>query len=249
MPINVARDIMDQLRSKGRVARGYLGISLGEITPEYQEAWSLKNDKGALVEEVKPGLPADQAGIQRGDVVIAVDGKEVQSRNEVVHLISSKKPGAVVKLTLLRNGKELTINAKLADRAQNLPQQYAEKEGEGGEGEEGAEPNERKLGIEVEDLSPQVYQQLHLPKDVTGVVVTDVSKVSSAYEKGIEEGDVITEVNRIPIKGLADFRREIRKAKEGGLVVFYVITPSSRTGGEPLARYVTVRVEKAGGEQ
>ena len=243
VPINIARNIMDQLRTKGKVSRGYLGISLGEITPDAQEAWGLKTDKGALVEEVKSGLPAETAGIKRGDVIVGVDGRSIDSRNEVVRLISSKEPGANVKLTVLRNGKEMTITARLADRAENL-RLYAEGGGEG-EGSEGAvEPNERKLGIEVDDLSPQVLQQLGLPRETTGVVVTDISKVSESYDKGIDDGDVIAEVNRVPVKSVAEFRKEIRKIKDGGLIVFYVISPPSRTGTEPVSRYVTVRIQK-----
>jgi serine protease Do len=241
VPINIARDIMDQLRSKGKVARGYLGISLGEISPDEQEAWGLKDDKGALVQEVKPGLPADQAGVKRGDVIVAVDGSHVEGRNEVVRLISSKEPGSSVKLTVLRNGKEVNLTAKLADRAANLPQ-YSGGGAEGEEGEGRVEPNEKKLGIEVDDLTPQVLDQLGLPKDTTGVYVRDISKVSEAYEKGIDEGTVIAEVNRVPIKSVAEYRREIRKVKEGGLVVFYALSPSGR--GEFVSRYVTVRLEK-----
>ncbi len=240
VPINIAKDIMGQLRTKGKVSRGYLGISLGEITPDDQEAWGLKTDKGALVQEVKPGLPADQAGVKRGDIIIAVDGRPVESQSDVVRLISAMEPGKSVRLTVLRGGKETTVNAKLADRAQNLPQ-YAG--GGEGEGEGSVEPNEKRLGIEVDDLSPQIYQQLRLPRDITGVLVTDVSKVSEAYEKGIDEGDLIQEVNRVPVQSVADFRREIRKVKGGGLVVFYVYSPSSRTGSEPLSRYITVRLE------
>ncbi len=242
VPINTARDIIQQLRTKGKVSRGYLGISLGEITPDTQEAWGLKNDKGALVQEVKPGLPAEQAGIKKGDIIVAVNGKPIAGQKEVVKMISSMEPGISVKLTLLRGGKEMTLSAKLADRSANLEAYRDHEEGDE-RGEPGVEPNEKKLGLVVDDLSPQALQQLGLPRDTTGVVVTDVSKIAEAYEKGIDEGDVIVEVNRVSIKSVADYRREIRKIKEGGLVVFYVLSPSNRTGGDPLSRYVTVRLQ------
>ncbi len=242
VPVNVAKEIMDQLKSKGRVARGYLGIELGEVTPDVVEAWNLPNDKGALVQAVKPGLPAEQAGIKRGDVIVGVDGKPVGSTSEVVRIISAKAPGATVKLTVLRGGKETTLNAKLADRADFIGQAGAGKGGEEG-GEEQEEPNERRLGLTVQDLSPQVMRQLDLPNDTKGVVVTEVSKVSEAYEKQISEGDIILEVNRTPIGNVADYRREIRKVKTGGLVVFYILSPSTRTGADPISRYVTLRVQ------
>src|SRR6266581_1824804 len=118
VPINVAKGIMEQLRTKGKVSRGYLGIELAEITPDLQEAFGLSTEKGALVNSVKPHLPAEEAGLKRGDVIVAVDGKNVESTSEVVHLVSAKEPGSSVKLTVLRNGKEVTFNARLADRSQ-----------------------------------------------------------------------------------------------------------------------------------
>ena len=243
VPINVAKDIMGQLRAKGKVSRGYLGISLAEISPDLQEAWGLKDDKGALVQSVVAGLPGDEAGIKKGDVIVAVDGRTIASRNEVVRLISAKDPGSTVKLTVLRNGKELTLTAKLADRAQYVGKTGEEPESEGGAPEE---PNEKKLGISVDELTPAVMQELELPRDTTGVVVTRVSRVSEAYDKNIGEGDVITEVNRVAVKSVADYRREIRKVKEGGLVVLYVVSPGSRTGGDSISRYVTLRLQRQG---
>ena len=211
VPINIAKDIMGQLRTKGRVARGYLGISLGEITPELQEAWNLADDKGALVQEVLPGLPAEAAGVKRGDVIVAVDGKRMDTVDEVVRAVSSKEPGAALKLTVLRNGKEVTLTAKLADRAE------ARGLTPGAEGEPGApseEQNEKKLGLSVDDLDPRVLQQLGLPQSTTGVYITHVTEGSEAFDKGLSEGVVITEVNRTAVKSVADFRREIRKVKE-----------------------------------
>jgi serine protease Do len=115
---------------------------------------------------------------------------------------------------------------------------------EGGEeAEPGGEVSEQKLGIVVDDLSAQALQQLGLPRDTTGVVVTDISRVSEAYEKNIDQGDVISEVNRVPVKNVSEFRREVRKVKEGGLVVFYVTSPARR-GGDPQSRYVTVRLRE-----
>jgi len=238
VPINVARDIMSQLRTKGKVSRGYLGIELAEITPDLQEAFGLSTDKGALVNSVKPGLPAESAGLKRGDVIVAVDGKPVGSTNEVVRQVSAKEPGSTVKLTVLRNGKESTLTAKLADRSEHIGKEAAVPE-KGGRSEE---PNEKKLGISVDDVSPEVLDKLDLPDDTKGVLVTRVSRVSEAFEKGLGEGDVILEVNRAPVKSVAEYRRELGKVKEGGLVVLYVISPSGRTGGDPISRSVTLRL-------
>ena len=237
VPINVAKGIMEQLKTKGKVSRGYLGIELAEITPDLQEAFG--TEKGALVNSVKPHLPAEEAGIKRGDVIVAVDGKTVESTSEVVRLVSAKEPGSTVKLTVLRNGKEMTLNAKLADRSQYVLKEASETEEHGGKSEE---PNERKLGISVDDLTPEVLDKLDLPDETKGVLVTRVSRVSEGFEKGLGEGDVITEVNRVPIKTVSEYRRELGKVKEGGLVVLYVVSPSGRTGGDPISRYVTLRL-------
>ena len=239
VPVNVAKGIMEQLRTKGKVSRGYLGIELAEITPDLQEAFGLSTDKGALVNSVRPGLPAEAAGLKRGDVIVAVDGRSVESTNEVVRLVSAKEPGSTVKLTVLRNGKETTVAAKLADRSEHIGKEAAETPDKGSRPEE---PNERKLGISVDDLTPDVLDRLELPDDTHGVLVTRVSRVSEAYEKGLGEGDVITELNRTPVKTVGEYRRELAKVKEGGLVVLYVISPSGRTGGDPISRYVTVRL-------
>ena len=239
VPINVARDIMGQLKTKGKVSRGYLGIELAEITPDLQEAFGLSTDKGALVNSVKPGLPAETAGLKRGDVIVAVDGKQVDSTNEVVRLVSAKEPGSNVRLTVLRNGKENTVTAKLADRSEHIGKEAPVPAEKGGRSEE---PNERKLGISVDDVTPDVLDKLDLPDDTKGVLVTRVSRVSEAFEKGLGEGDIVLEINRVPVKSVAEYRRELGKVKEGGLVVLYVMSPSGRTGGDPISRYVTLRL-------
>jgi len=229
---------MSQLKTKGKVSRGYLGIELAEITPDLQEAFGLSTDKGALVNSVKAGLPAEEAGVRRGDVIIAVDGRAVESTNEVVRLVSAKEPGSSVKLTVQRSGKEVTLTAKLADRSDHIGKEAAAPE----RGERSEEPNERKLGISVDDVTPEVLDKLDLPDDTKGVLVTRVSRVSEAFEKGVGEGDVVLEVNRAPVKSVSEYRRELGKVKEGGLVVLYIISPSGRTGGDPISRYVTLRL-------
>src|SRR2546427_694476 len=245
VPINVAKDIMNQLKTKGKVSRGYLGIELAEISPDLQEAFGLTTDKGALVNSVRPGLPAEEAGVKRGDVIVAVDGKPVESTNEVVKLVSAKEPGSSVRLTVQRNGKEVTLTAKLADRSEHIGKEAAAPERSG----RSEEPNERRLGISVDDITPDVLDKLDLPDDTKGVLVTRVSRVAEAVEKGIGEGDGILEVNRTPVKSVSEYPRELGKVKEGGLVVLYVISPSGRTGGDPISRYVTLRLRAAAEER
>jgi len=241
VPISVAKDIMEQLRTKGKVSRGYLGISLSEITPDIQEAWKLTSDKGALVQDVKPGLPADEAGVRPGDVIVAVDGKRMSAVDEVVRSVSARDPGSTLKLTVLRDGKETILSARLADRSEHLGGAV----GSGTPGEPEGEPTETRLGFMVDDLSPQVLQQIGLPRDTKGVYITRVSKVSEAFQKGLEEGVVISELNRSPVANVGDFRREVRKVKAGGLVVLYVTHPPGRAGRDATSRYVTLRLQES----
>ncbi len=244
VPINIVRNVIDQLKETGKVARGFLGIQLGQITPDLQEAWGLDSDEGAIVQSVTEGLPAEAAGVQRGDIIVAVDGEKVETTDQVVRMVSGKRPGAVVALTVLRGGKKMVIKAELTDRPP--PEQLAGRGTEPGE-PGGEDPSEKTLGIAVEDLTPRALSQIELPSDTKGVLITRVSRVSEAYEKGLNRGDVITEVNRAPIESVADYRRELRKVKSGGIVVFYVTHPPARSAtNTPSSRYVTVRMESNG---
>ncbi|HUD71234.1 MAG TPA: Do family serine endopeptidase [Dongiaceae bacterium] len=242
VPTSIAREVAEQLRAKGKVTRGYLGITVAEVTPDVAEAWGLKDDHGALVQSVSAGLPAAEAGVQRGDIITAIDGKPVGSSEEVVRVVSSKDPGSKVKLTVFRAGKEMTLTANLGDRPSDIG--AARRGGDSDGGKEPDDQNETALGITVEEITPQVIQELGVPRDTTGVVVTHVSRVAEAWEKGLNSGDLITEVNRVPVAGLADYRREMKKLKAGSLVILYVTNPPSRTGGDPISRYVTLRVQK-----
>ena len=241
VPINIARNVIDQLRTTGKVARGFLGIQLGVITPELQEAWGLDDDHGAIVQSVTSGLPAEAAGVRRGDIIIAVDGEPIKTTEQVVRLVSAKRPGETVRLKVVRGGEEVVLSAELIDRPP--PEQLAR--GGSSPGLPGGEdPSEKTLGISVDAISASVLNEIELPSDTTGVIITRVSRVSRAYEQGLNRGDVIVEVNRVPIDSVADYRRELRKIEPGGLIVFYVTHPPARSAtNTPTSRYVTVRME------
>ena len=242
VPINIARNVIEQLRTTGRVARGFLGIQLGVITPELQEAWGLESDHGAIVQSVTRGKPAEAAGVQRGDIIIAIDGEPIDSTEQVVRLVSGKRPGDTVKLKVVRGGKEVDLSAELIDRPP--PDQLAGNESSPGL-PGGEDPREKSLGISVDAISPSVLNEIELPSDTTGVIITRVSRISEAYQQGLNRGDVIVEVNRVPVDGLADYRRELRKVDPGGLIVFYVTHPPARSAtNNTTSRYVTVRMER-----
>jgi len=217
VPINTARAILPQLKASGHVSRGYLGVRLTNVTPDLRDGFGLKDTKGALVQDVDRGLPGDKAGIRPGDVIVGVEGKAVNTTDELVRVISAREPGSRVRLNLIRDGHPVVVTARLEDRGEhiNTTQQARSQEGDG----EGAQ-GERRLGITVDNITTDVRRQLNLDNDVAGVVVTDVSQVSDAYEQGISRGYIITEVNRVPVRSVAEYRREMSKVRSGSKVVF-----------------------------
>jgi serine protease Do len=238
VPANMAKEVVAQLKASGRVARGFLGINISEISPEKQEYFGLKSASGAFVEAVTPGMPAEKAGVRKGDVVVAVDGQPVASNDELIRSIASKPPGAKVRLRVVRDGKEIELTAVLSDRAEGLSETQGRQPEEPSRPSEGA-PVDKAIGLSVEDITPELQRYYDLPPDLQGVLATHVSQVGPAFEQGLREGDVITEVNRVRISDAAQYRQEMGKAKPGDIVALYVVTPRGRVG-----RFVTLRIPK-----
>ena len=208
IPINMAKEIVPQLQEKGHVTRGWLGVSIQEVTPELAKSFSLKEKKGALVAQVISGSPAEKAGIEPGDVLVEFDGKEIADSKDLPRMVASTPVGKAVTVKLSRNGKVLDQQVKV------------------GEMEEKAEvaktPSSKKsLGITVQDLTPDIAKGLGLRKD-TGVVVTGVEPGSPAADAGIRTGDVIREVNRKPVKDVQDFIQKIEKTKDQDNVLLFL---------------------------
>jgi len=199
IPINMAKEIAPQLREKGHVTRGWLGVSIQEVTPELAKSFDLKEKKGALVGQVVSGSPAEKAGIEQGDVILEFDGKEVADSKDLPRIVASTPVGKGVTVKLSRNGKLVDHQVKV------------------GELEEKAEvaktPTHRSLGITVQNLTPEIAKGLGLKKE-TGVVVTRVEPGSPAANAGIQTGDLIQEVNRKPVKNAEDFVQKVEKTKD-----------------------------------
>ncbi|MHC4447720.1 MAG: Do family serine endopeptidase, partial [Planctomycetota bacterium] len=238
VPINMAREVMTQLMTSGRVSRGFLGISISEVTAEKQEYFGLKSREGAFVEAVTPGWPAEKAGLRKGDVIITVDEKKVTTSDELIRTISAKTPDSKVRLRVIREGRETEITAVLADRAEGLSAAQGPSPGEEPRSEESA-PLDKALGMVVEDLSAESRRYYDIPSGTDGALVTRVSQIGPAFEQGIREGDVITEVNRTRITDASQYREQLRKAEPGDIIALYVETP--RTS---VRRFVTLRIPK-----
>ncbi len=238
IPVNMARDVMTQLRESGKVSRGYLGVTIqdiqNELSSEQREYFNLEERSGAFVQSVAPGQPADRAGLRPGDAIISVDGKTIDSSDDLIRTISAKTPGAKVALGVIRDGHDKKLTAELMNR----PDRSASREDEGEEEQTPDEPAaDKRLGMTVEDLTGEARRELKLGNDVQGVVITRVSQVSAAWDRGLREGDVIVEVNRQSVRSLDDYKSIVDSLKPGELLALYVRNPGSDT-----SRFVTLRV-------
>jgi len=208
IPINMAKEIAPQLQEKGHVTRGWLGVSIQEMTPELAKSFGLKEKKGALVAGVVSGSPAEKAGIEQGDVIVEFDGKEVTDSKDLPRMVASTPVGKAVTVKLSRSGKVLERQVKVGEMEEKV--------------EVAKTPSTKKsLGITVQNVTPEIAKGLGLKKE-TGVVVTRVEPGSPAADAGIQTGDVIHEVNRKPVKNVEDFIQKVEKAKDQDHVLLFL---------------------------
>lgn len=214
IPINMARQVMDSLISKGRVVRGYLGLLPQDIDENLAKALGLKTTEGVLIGDVTPNGPADQAGIKRGDVILSFDGKKVEDATQLRLMIADMAPKTKAKVSLLRQGKTLDVSVVLAERPKT-PQEKAPEQ-EQPEGQTG-----EKLGLNLQDLTPDIMAQLGYEKE-KGALVADVASGSPAEDAGLGRGDLIKEVNRMPISSVREFEKAIKGFKAGDVIALLV---------------------------
>ena len=202
VPVNMARQVMEQLIARGRLSRGYLGVTVQELTPAMARGLGLSIPRGVLVADVSPDGPAARAGLKRGDVIVAIDGQPVTDVGHFRNHIAGKPPGTKEKLTILRDGREQSLEVAVAEApergavAATMP---ARPEGP---------------GLEVSDLTPEMARRLGLPPGMQGAVVVRIQPGGVAAEAGLRPGDVVQEVNRRPVRSAKDFTRAL--AETGG---------------------------------
>jgi serine protease Do len=205
IPSNMARNVMEQLIKNGKVTRGQLGILVRKVDTDLAESLGLKDAHGVIVNAVTPGSAADKAGLKRYDVITAIDGTPVTDANSFRNKVAGTAPGTQVTLTVIRDGKEQQIRATLGEfKAENA------KDNEGGTS--GGKESTGKLGIAVTPLTPEMAQQLQLPDGTQGLLVRQVEPMGPASEAGIQEGDVIMEVNRQPVRSVDDLKAAVAKS-------------------------------------
>ena len=202
IPIDMARNIMDQIVEHGKVIRGYLGVTIQEVNPGIAKAFGLNHGGGALIGDVSPDSPAAKAGIQRGDIVLELNGQPINGPNDLSVSISEMAPGTVAHLQVARNGQTHNVDVSLGE--------FPEKSAVSQPGSEA--PSAALKGLQVESLTPDLTKQLGIPSSTTGVVVTKVDPASGAAEAGIQPGDVIQEVNRKPVQNLQEFQQAVAAA-------------------------------------
>jgi len=228
IPINMAKDVADQLIQTGSVERGYLGVYPQDLTPDLAEALDLKETKGAVVAQVTEDSAAARAGLERGDIVLEFDHVPIESAAQFRNLVAGHKPGQAADMVVLRDGQRRTLQVKLDKRpsGEELLRRQRELRGR---------PEEaRPLGLGVQELTPELAEQYGLDNQA-GVVITRVTPGSEAAEKGLRAGYVIREVNRKPVKSVAEFEDAVAAALAKGRALLLV------TDGQT-SQYVVLKV-------
>lgn len=215
IPSSMAKAVMDNLIKKGKVVRGWLGVSIQPVTPDLAKQFDIKDDKGALVGDVVEDSPADKAGLQRGDVIIEYDGKDVADPSSLRNNVAGTPPGKKVTLKIMRYGKSQKMYVTIAE----LPAEMQKLQG--------GFDNLFK-GVIVQGLTPELKRSLDIPKRIGGVVVTDVDD-SSPANGFIMPNDVIIEVNRKKINGTKDYEATVSKIKSGQDILLLVFRNGSTT--------------------
>jgi len=198
IPVNMARQVMDQIVAHGKVIRGYMGVRIQNVDPDMAKAFGLSQGGGALISDVTPGGPADKAGLQRGDIILQLNGASISGPDDLSVHISELSPGSVAHLQVFRDGHTQQLNVTLGTFPENS-QTAQPSEGAGS----------ALQGLHVEDLTPDLARQLGLPQGSTGVVVAQVDPSSAAAAAGIQQGDVIEQVNRKPVQNVQQFQQAV----------------------------------------
>ena len=207
IPINMIKESLPQLKDKGKVTRGWMGVMVQRVTQDIAESMGLDQTRGALVSEVAKDGPAARAGIKAGDLIIELNGKQIKDANDLPILVARTAPGEKVRVKILRDKRELTISVQV-EKLKNEEVNVAAHEKD-------------HLGLTVQKVTPENAESLGV-KRAEGVLITSVEPASAADEAGLEQGDIIVEVNRKRIHDVSEYKKAVMAAQKGKRILFLV---------------------------
>ncbi|MGH7229826.1 MAG: Do family serine endopeptidase [Nitrospiraceae bacterium] len=226
IPSNMAKQVLQQLVTRGKVVRAWLGVGIQPVTADLATKFGVTENEGVLVNEVFENDPAFRGGIKPGDIITKVDGKTVDTPNMLSRLIADLEPGMAAGIEVVRDGKRQLLSIPLSERRESMTTVASVP----------SSRSEVKLGIDVQDLSPELAEKFKL-KDAKGVLISKVDQGSIAHVEGLREGDLIREVNRTDVTSVSDFSNAVGKSKRGETILlriqrenraFYVVLKTIR---------------------
>ena len=235
VPINGATAVLPQLREKGHVSRGYIGVGLRDVDPDLQRSLNLPASHGALVQDITEGSPAERAGVRPYDLIVSFDDRVVANDDELIREIAAHSPGASARLRVVRDGHDETFTVKLVERPARETMAGNRPAAPPSAGRPDQEPI---LGLTVRDLDAAAFNRLELRRQTRGVLITRVEPLSPSFDAEVQRGTVLLEINRKPVASSADFRRLAGAARPGDILTLYVYLPDLDS-----RKLLTVRVE------
>jgi serine protease Do len=241
VPINGAAAVLPQLRSQGRVARGYIGVVLRAVDADLQRALSLGSAHGAMVQDVTDTSPASRAGLRPYDIILAFDGREIDGDDPLIKAIAARAPGTVVRLTVLRDGHETAVTVKLAERPPHDAAAISATNAPAPDSTHDSTPAdpEALLGLTVRDLDATAYNRFVLPRGIRGVLVTRVEPMSVSFDAELRRDSILLELNRTPIDSVVTYQRVVRTLRPGDVAALYIFVPIVNE-----RRLVTIRLDE-----
>ena len=224
IPSNMAKSVMEQLLNNGKVRRGMLGVGIQPITEALKENFGLKDTRGVLINDVRKGSAAENAGIKRDDIIIAINGEAIEDPNTLRNKVAGTQPGTEIKVTLLRDGVEREVVVKL-DELNTEGTKPSDRKDEEKNSDKSNENG--KLGLSLQPLTPEMAKQLNISAEIDGLVVTEVDPNGAAAEIGISRGDVITEINKKSVTTIEDVQSALEKS--GDKPILLLISSKGRT--------------------
>jgi len=226
IPITMAKNIAEQLIYKGKVSRGWLGVSIADMDNTMRDAMGLNGRKGVLISEVMQNQPAAKAGVKSGDIVLSINNLKVGSANDLRNTVAGIEPGKKVPIVILRDSKEITLDLVLADR-DDKNAQSSSTDKKDPDSEKSAEVDlKKKLGLSAGPLTDDLRNELDLSDDVKGVVITEVDPAGPGARKGLRKGDIILSIKGtgafVSAADTKTFKAEVGKVKSGDAVVLQV---------------------------